>query len=346
MARAHDRVVWEIIGSSVPGPYHIDKGISNQDAIGWHQKDQGKLPVILSVADGLGDEMFSRSAKGAQLAIDASLETCTRHIRKMGWWTKKDLRSYLLKEIITCWKQKIDEDLTSHPLSPEEVNLSTKYVQHYFSKNPGTDENKIEEFIRSFPYSTTLITVIVTPGIIHILQVGDGDIIIVKQDGSVHEIFPRDLDCGRVIPLSYPDVREASNVCKIPVRREKPLIIYVSSDGYSAGYDSMKVQFDEIVAYEFHSKIQNFEISDIQSALPDLLTDISQGSGDDTTLGIIVGDRDKIRETSLKLKTLMVVEEEIKSVVVEPENERNPDSDLYTIDESKEKSRSVHEGLG
>jgi len=346
MIRAHDRVVWEIIGSSVPGPYHINKGISNQDAIGWYQKDQGKLPLILSVADGLGDEMFSRSAKGAQLAVESSLETCTRHIRKMEWWTKKGLRSYLLNEIITSWKQKINEDLTSKPFSPDELNQSTKYVQHYFSKNPETDVHRIEEFIRSFPYSTTLITVIVTPGIIHILQVGDGDIIIVKQDGSVHEIFPRDLDCGRVVPLSYPDVAEASNVCKISVRREKPLIVYVSSDGYSAGYDSMKVRFDEIVAYEFHSKIQNFEISDIQSALPDLLTDISQGSGDDTTLGIIVGERYKIRETLLKLKTLMGVEEEIKSVVVEPEKERNPDSAFSTIDESKKRSRSVHESLG
>ena len=86
----------------------------------------------------------------------------------------------------------------------------------------------------------------------------------------------------------------------------RPLIIYLSSDGYSAGYDTSKGKpsFDEIVALEFHSKIQDFSITDIQEAMPYLLEELSQGSSDDLTLGIIVGPRERIRKTQLKLKKL------------------------------------------
>jgi hypothetical protein len=131
----------------------------------------------------------------------------------------------------------------------------------------------------------------------------------VYDDGSTKEIFPKQLDCGRVIPLSYPKVKDVCNVCRTDMNRPRPLIIYLSTDGYSAGYDPdttkpENLPFDEIVAFEFHSKIQEFSVVDIQEALPCLLEELSQGSGDDLSLGIIVGPSERIRKTQLKLKNL------------------------------------------
>jgi hypothetical protein len=120
------------------------------------------------------------------------------------------------------------------------------------------------------------------------------------------------MDCGRVIPLSYPNVSDSCNVSRKDMDQTRPIIIYVSSDGYSAGYDSSKNDFDEIVAFEFHSKLQEFSITDIQEALPCLLEELSQGSLDDLTLGIIVGPQDRIKKTQLKLKKLCDQTEEVK----------------------------------
>jgi len=345
MERSYSGSSWEVIGASVQGPYHKNKGQPNQDAIGWEQKKPGKLPIILSVADGLGDEMFFRSDRGSRFAIEASIEICNRHIRKIHRWREGQLRHRLLDEIIECWNQKIFEDLKSDPFSPEEEQLSTKYVQHYFSKIPEVEGIDQSIFIRAYPYSTTLNTVIVTSTAIIALQVGDGDIVIVRDDGSTKEIFSLKMDCGRVIPLSYPNVRDSCNICRRDMRRVRPLIIYLSTDGYSAGYDSSKVDFDEIIAFEFHSKIQEFSVEDIHEALPSLLEELSQGSLDDLTLGIIVGSQEKIRKTQLKLKKLCDQSEEVKEPgsveqVVES-TPVNPDANICEPEEKCQPSDDI-----
>jgi serine/threonine protein phosphatase PrpC len=341
MEKSHRLSSWNVIGASVQGPYHKNKGQLNQDAIGWSQKKPGQLPVILSVADGLGDEMFFRSGKGSQFAVDASIEICNRHIRKIHGWREGALRDLLLNEIIECWNQKIFEDLKSNPFSPEEELLSTKYVQHLLSKIPegkGIDQSI---FIRSYPYSTTLNTVIVTREAIIVLQVGDGDIVIVREDGSTKEVFSLKMDCGRVIPLSYPNVRDSCNVCRRYMVRARPLIIYLSSDGYSAGYDSSKVDFDEVIAFEFHSKIQEFSTADIQNAMPGLLEELSQGSLDDLTLGIIVGPQEKIIKTQLKLKKLCDQSEGVKEPgCIEPVMESTQVAPDENISKPEEKCQS------
>ncbi len=303
---------WNVIGASVQGPYHKNRDQPNQDAIGWSQKKPGELPLILSVADGLGDDMFFRSDKGSRFAIEASIEICNRHIRKLHRWRERQLRNRLLSEIIECWNHKIFEDLKCNPFSPEEEQVSTNYVEHLLSRTPENDGIDKSIFIQSYPYSTTLNTVIVTPSAIIVLQVGDGDIVIVRDDGSTKEIFSLEMDCGRVIPLSYPNVRDSCNVCRRGMDQAKPLIIYLSSDGYSAGYDTSKVGFDEIIAFEFHSKIQEFSIAAIHEALPSLLVELSQGSFDDLTLGIIMGPGEKIKNTQLQLKNLCDQSEEVK----------------------------------
>jgi hypothetical protein len=346
MERSNDWSSWDVIGASVQGPYHKNKGQPNEDAIGWYQKKPGKLPIILSEADGLGDDMFFRSDRGSRFAIEASIEICKRHLGKIHRWREGQLRHRLLDEIIACWNQKISEDLNNYPFSPEEEQVSTRHVQHFFSncaEDEGIDKSV---FIRSFPYSTTLNTVVVTPTAIIVLQVGDGDIVIVHDDGSTKEIFPKQLDCGRVTPLSYPSVRDSCNVCRRDLGKVRPLIIYLSSDGYSAGYDSSegKPSFDEIVAFEFHSKIQEFSTTDIQEALPYLLEELSQGSSDDLTLGIIVGPQQRIRKTQIKLKKLCDQREEEKEPNSgEPavESTGNPDHHYHKSKEKCQPSEDI-----
>lgn len=332
---------WDVIGASVQGPYHKNKGQPNQDAIGWSQKKPGKLPIILSVADGIGDEQFFRSDRGSQYAVDASIEICNRYIRRIHRWDECQLRKRLVNEIRECWIHKIDEDLKNNPFSSDEEQISIKYVQHEF------DETDQSTLIKIYPYSTTLNTVIITPEIIIILQVGDGDIVIVKDDGSTQEIFHQDLNCGRVVPLSYPNVENVCNVCSKTIRRARPLIVYVSSDGYSDGYDSMKVNFDEIVAFEFHSNIQEYGINYIQEALPGLLEELSQGSSDDLSLGIIVGPQERIKKTQLKLKKLCVQGEEVKGPgSVEPVVESTQVAPDVNISKPEEKCQPSEDIIG
>jgi serine/threonine protein phosphatase PrpC len=305
MVRSYNGSSWDVMGASVQGPYHKKTGTPNEDAIGWYQKKPGRLPIILSVADGLGDPNCFRSGQGARFAVDAAIEICSRHIGKISRWRRGHLRYRLLGEITGCWNRKIHEDLVSHPFTPEEEQISSRQAQFVFAQNPddaGPGPDQVR-FISTFPYSTTLTTVIITPMIMIIFQVGDGNIVIVRNDGSIREIFPLDLDCGRVIPLSFPSAKESCKFFRQTKRQANPAIVYLSSDGYSAGYDPTKEPFREIVAYEFHSNLQNYTSAYIQEALPSVLEVLSEGSGDDLTLGIIMSSRERIGNITLKLKS-------------------------------------------
>lgn len=55
--------------ASVPGPYHVQRGLPNQDAMLWSENSER---VLLAVSDGAGS--LSNSGEGARLAVTSSIQ--------------------------------------------------------------------------------------------------------------------------------------------------------------------------------------------------------------------------------------------------------------------------------
>jgi Protein phosphatase 2C len=66
---------WRVIGGSVAGTLHVDRGLGCDDAHGWRVLDGA---VLLAVADGAGSRTGT-SAIGAHVAVTAVLDHLERH---------------------------------------------------------------------------------------------------------------------------------------------------------------------------------------------------------------------------------------------------------------------------
>ena len=124
MGKAEDKKYWCIIASSVEGATHTRNGKPNQDRIEFFIGDQGKLPVILAVADGHGGKSYFRSGKGAELAVETSLEIC-KGLENISWDMIKDKKiiDFICRDIVQKWLKKVYSDIEKNPFTDDEKYL-------------------------------------------------------------------------------------------------------------------------------------------------------------------------------------------------------------------------------
>lgn len=289
---------WYVIGSSVRGAYHIDIGAPNEDAFLSYQSSEDFQPVIIAVADGVGDDKCYRSATGSKLAVKAAIESSKDFFQRSNQQSSDEIRGLLITDIIDKWTVLIQEDIKINPFNEEERERNDKYISNIISDDPGNSSTVYDNLRWLFPYSTTLLFAMITNTHVFFFQIGDGDIVIVDGKGKVVHLFPEIVRCGRVIPLSYPDVLNDSHVAVFPLEELDPLLILISTDGYSDGYE---YDFPDHIAYEFFSHFQEYNPDYIRESLPSILSEISiLGSRDDVSLGIIAGSLERIKKTRLQ----------------------------------------------
>jgi serine/threonine protein phosphatase PrpC len=280
----HD-VEWRVYGQSVRGAAHERLGLPNQDAIRWLPASGVGPPIILGVSDGHGSAKSFRSDVGSRLAVE------------QGAWMVQDLldgqpdptnlsavkrtaEDYLPREIVRRWQEMVQEHLAKNPFTPEELDI--------VAEQQGEDARRKVEENPLLAYGATILIVLVTTDFILYLQLGDGDILVVNEDGQVNRPLPKDerLFANETTSLcraeAWLDVRFRFQA----IFDKPPALILLSTDGYSNSYrndaDFMKIGTDmlEIIRTE--------GIQMIRSNLEDWLEETTRaGSGDDITLGIL-----------------------------------------------------------
>ena len=277
---------WRILGASVKGASHEKTGKPNQDAI--HTSSTGEA-VILAIADGHGSDKYFRSETGSRYAVEiavAEVENILRQIPfKEGDWKDEDFSRMkqqlgeLPKSIVARWRKKVDEHL-------EETPFFTKDEWKHFSNGkalPNVTKNRI------IPYGATLLVALVTRKFIFCLQLGDGDIVFVRENGQ--SVKPME-DDKRLL------ANETTSLCTdtaVEDFRQKflrlvstpPALIMLSTDGYANSFSTSQ-GFLQVGGDILKQLREEDGLEKVQSSMKEWLGKATnQGSGDDITVGIV-----------------------------------------------------------
>lgn len=285
MAENKHRARWRVIGQSVRGAAHVRAGLPNQDALYWLPESGAGLPLILAVADGHGSRKSFRSEAGARFAVETAAEVISDFLRGQTETgslsvTKRAAEEWLPTALVRRWLEAVTKHLAAHPLSADEIKLSA-----------GTKAGTLKEDApASLPvaYGTTILAAAVAEGFILYLQLGDGEILTVSEDGEVTRPLPKDerLFANETTSLCSQDAWRDFRVCFQVVSNAPPALILLSTDGYSNSFHDeagfLKVGPDLL------EMIRADGLEPVNDQLASWLTEATcAGSGDDVTVGLL-----------------------------------------------------------
>ena len=166
------------------------------------------------------------------------------------------------------------------------------------------DEKVMEEILEKpqIAYGATLLSVVVTEEYMIFLQNGDGDIIVVMEDGETLRPLPGDprLIANETTSLSSETAWKDFRIAFQVLSERIPKLILLSSDGYANSFvsdaDFMQVGKDMLEV------LQNDGVENVGANLKEWLYDASKnGSGDDVSLGILYRlDTDNVIDDNAK----------------------------------------------
>lgn len=275
---------WRVVGQSVRGATHERAGLPNQDAIHWLPESSAGLPMILAVADGHGSHRSFRSETGARLAVETAARVIGDFLRGQTQTeslsvTKRAAEEWLPSALVRGWLEAVAVHLAAHPLSADELKLPVEV--HSTSKQDVPSNLPVA-------YGTTLLAVAVTAGFILYLQLGDGEILTVSQEGGVTKPLPKDerLFANETTSLCAPDAWRDFRVCFQVVSDRPPALILLSTDGYPNSFHDERGFLR--VGSDILAMIQVDGLDAVNQQLESWLTEATYaGSGDDVTLGLI-----------------------------------------------------------
>jgi len=269
---------WFVSGASVIGAAHVARGAPCQDAFLLVEPAGSGDPAVVAVADGHGARRHFRSAAGARFAVEVASQAALRHAAALAAMTRPAdvqaaVRSELTPEIVRDWRESVARDVENDPFSPEETAS--------MAAGPDTPE---------IPYGSTLLVGLVAAPWLVCLQIGDGDIVVVAVDGQATIPVPGDptLDGLRTTSLCQVDAIRSFRDAVRDVTQDPALAVLLVTDGYS------NAQSDD----PWHPRL-GADLADLLwregpewvgerlSAWAALCAS-SEGSGDDTTIGLMV----------------------------------------------------------
>lgn len=241
----------------VIGASHVRSGKPCQDEVGvWAVSDT----VAIAVADGHGSSKHAEV--GARLAVQAALEALARFAESV------DERSSNLEGI---------QSYASHPLRVQLVREWTARVRN----RAGTED------VALLDYGTTILFALATPRFLLLGQLGDGDMLLVEEDGGVRSPLPPDprAFADETPSLCLPEAWQSLRVLALPAPPGECLLL-VSTDGYSKSYSTDAI-FRQI-GPDYLELIRSDGLHGLQPHLHGFLEQVTtQGSGDDIALALL-----------------------------------------------------------
>ena len=274
---------WRIIRESIQGASHKRSDQLNQDAIERFPASVDSLPLILAVSDGHGGAKYFRSDKGARFAVDAAIDTLSQFQENLASFSNSSWQEErLTKSLVNTWRGKVNAHLNDEPFTDEDLRL--------LEEKEGPAARQIVEGNPVIAYGATILAVIITESFIAYLQLGDGDILTVSEQGKPSSVFPVN---SKHFANETASLCSSNAWCDFQFRIEKvspspllPALILLSTDGYKDSFSSNE-GFRK-VGSDLFEMIHSNKLEETKSNLPGWLSEASRiGSGDDITLGIL-----------------------------------------------------------
>jgi serine/threonine protein phosphatase PrpC len=259
-------------GCSRRGNSHARDGRPCQDAHSiWSSSFMGEPILAVAVADGHGGERHDLSHCGAALAVQAAVSEVIASLPVAGSeraWRPVSLsgEEEFHTRVTARWKESVVADAGRKPnLSPDEGGVPDLFTR----------------------YGSTLLLALVDGSECWVGQIGDGDILLVRPDGSIETPIPKDETLLGMVTysLSSRDSTGLWRTARFPIGAGGLLLL--ATDGLSDSFENPEAEF-RVFARSLLERVTGFGIERVGSALPGWLDGYSlNGSGDDMTLVLV-----------------------------------------------------------
>jgi serine/threonine protein phosphatase PrpC len=268
-------VSWRILGRTVRGASHRRAGLPNQDAVLAQDSADGTTGV-LAVADGHGSAHSPRSGQGAEFAVKIAVQELLPFRDELARQAIPDeeieahVRQQILPRLIDRWREQVAQDHELHPFEDCADPASWNGPRLWLA------------------YGTTLLAAASLPGGLLLLQLGDGDVLLVQPGGGVEPPLERDerLLANETTSLSAVNAAKEFRVKWLPDSSYRPALVLLATDGYANSFQD-EAAFHQVGNDLLHA-IRADSLESVRANLEGWLKETSeQGSGDDITLGIL-----------------------------------------------------------
>ena len=260
---------WAIISECITGSSHLRNHKPCQDAV--KSLEIEGVGVLCALADGHGSERCPYSQDGAELAVSSALslvETIIGHHKDQNLYEAlRNIKDITLpKTIEREWKQAVQ-------------------AFHKIQDREKTDSDKALYTL----YGTTLIVLLVTQTFVFAVQIGDGDILSVFEEGETSWVITPDVQYGTEtysLCLSESWKHFKSQLIALGEHTAVPKLFLASTDGYANSF----VHSSEFlkIGKDYLESIKENQVDYVKKNLRPWLTHTSKcGSGDDISFAIV-----------------------------------------------------------
>jgi hypothetical protein len=279
---------WTTLSGTSIGSVHVRDRLPLQDAVHtWTDPAAGH--AVVAVADGHGHKLHFRSDTGAALAVVSAVEELRRILAPLADLAEQgdldgadELVRTAAAGLVDTWTAKVEHHLAAHPYSEAEDELGA-------SADP----------LRA--YGSTILATAAIGTLVVLLQIGDGDSVLVSARGEASRPLPEDpdLDGLHTSSLCQPRPLDALRVAVVDPGVEDVALVFLCTDGFGRARvdsDGWWRQTGEQLLEFSRSRGLNW----IHEQLPEWLAEPAQIGGDDTTMALLVrSDVDGINRPDL-----------------------------------------------
>ena len=270
---------WSVLGSSTRGASHRASGAPNQDAYAWRGiGDRAHPAVVAAIADGHGHQRHFRAERGARIAVDQACQRAADLEVQSKDLDGADLGSFgretLVPSILGAWREAVADDYRENTFTPREEEI----------RAAANDDPVIA-------YGATLIVTVLGQRWVLVAQIGDGDVVSIRADGSVEAPVPRDplLDGRRTTSLCQTTALGSFRIAVIDRRDPRLLALLVATDGFANA--QVAEPWEPAVGADVATMLLSHGPRWVGRRLPRWTARCasSEGSGDDTTVVLAIG---------------------------------------------------------
>jgi serine/threonine protein phosphatase PrpC len=258
-------------GCSRTGASHTRSSRPCEDAFAVWSGSSGAIPCIaIAIADGHGDPRHDQSRTGSALAVQAAVDeligfhrmhmhTISRHI------LRSEFRTDFPRRVTRRWRDYVQVDV-----GQLEISL------------PPAGNTGNNGYTR---YGTTLIAALIIGDTILIGQIGDGDVVLVRPDGTVECPIPSDthLMGKETQSLSSRDAHLLWRTATLD--RGSGGVLIAATDGVSDSFDGSEGPEFLTFTKSLVDRVHEFGIESVAGSMKGWLDRYSElASGDDMTL--------------------------------------------------------------
>ncbi len=309
------------------GASHIAKNMGCEDYAATFENEKVSIAVI---SDGHGDRKCFRSAQGAHIACDVSIDCVRRMIESSENACDSLIKSpdriitELEREIIRKWNKGVDNDLNLHPITDEELEgFSEDTVEAIRS---GHSLNKI--------YGCTLIMCVVIEGFWFGIHIGDGKCVVSMNNGLYSQPIPWDEEgCVGNRSTSICNSNSFAGF-RYYYGNDVPTGLFVASDGVDESFDESGLNR---CYYTLGYWVQTLQREELDQKMEELLSQVTNnGSGDDVSIACILSGVNDIKKPYASSEQ---VAEKLKELI---DNIKEKEEQFDSLSESK---REVSESI-